>query len=225
MKTRLLTALVIATAIMQGIILYRQFVPPTPPPATADAPAGISVELAGFPQRGASTARMVLIEFSDFQCPYCARHATAVLPDLIKEYVARGEVRYALANLPLAMHSNARWLARVAMCAGEQGRYWEMHEALFAAQQDTKPELAALAEPLKLDQTVLHDCVEAERPDHDQIIKRDTELAEKLGFAGTPAFAVGRVEQGNTIRIVKIIRGAVPFKAFAQVLDELSDEG
>lgn len=82
------------------------------------------VDLVDFPVKGSAQAKAVVVEFSDYECPFCARHATTVLPELMKRFVDGGIVRYALANNPLPMHRNADWLARMALCAGEQGRYW-----------------------------------------------------------------------------------------------------
>jgi protein-disulfide isomerase len=86
--------------------------------------------------RGDPGATTVVIEFTDFQCPFCGRHAREVFPAVEKEFVETGEIRWAVRHLPLDIHPAAHDAARAALCAGEQHRYWPMHERLFAIQNE-----------------------------------------------------------------------------------------
>lgn len=219
---RVLTVLVTLTVIMQGVILYRQPRPPKAQPPVVDAPQGVFVELGDLPIRGSADAKTVLIEFSDYECPFCSRHATTVLPSLIERYVESGFVRYALANNPLPIHRNAEWLAHVAICAGKQGRYWEMHDRLFAEKPTPDVEVRKLSDGIsRLDSDALDHCVKEPQPDLRVALERDKQLAIRLGLSGTPAFAVGQLEKDGRVRLEKIIRGAVALEVFSGVLDEL----
>jgi protein-disulfide isomerase len=93
------------------------------------------VAIGDAPVKGNPNAKLTLIEFSDYQCPFCRRHAENTLPSLDKEYIATGKVRYVFHDFPLeAIHPQAFKAAEAAHCAGEQQKYWEMHGRLFANQ-------------------------------------------------------------------------------------------
>ena len=217
-KAYILTALVGLTVIMQAVILYRQPRPATPPPPIIDAPRDTYVDLADFPARGRGDARTVLLEFSDYECPFCARHATTVFPQLLERFVETGRIRYAFANNPLPIHPNAKWLAQVAMCSGDQGQYWSMHHHLFASVPKSQ-DIGLVTKGLTIDQMRLDDCVTARGIEHARLIKRDQELATRLGLVGTPAFAVGRIETGTRVRVLKLIKGAVPIDVFIEAIE------
>lgn len=224
---RLLTVLVVLTVVMQGVILYRQHQQPqrpSPPSPTADAPEGVYFDLADFPSKGSAEAKTVIVEFSDYQCPFCARHATTVLPILMEKFVDSGQARYLFANNPLPIHSNAKWLARLAICAGEQGRYWEMHDRLFKFKPDSHGAAVALADDIPLNGSVLESCANEDNLAQDGIIKRDQELAQRLRLVGTPAFAVGRVDNDGRVHVRKLISGAMPVGVFDEVLAEFVKE-
>src|SRR5262245_29447014 len=123
-----------------------------------DAPAGTSLELAGLPVKGPDNARVVLVEFSDYECPYCAQHATGVSHQLDKEFVKTGQIRYAFANNPIPSHPNAVPLAQAAICAGQQDRYWPMHDRLFEVKPKTREELVSVADGLGLDRPAFEQC-------------------------------------------------------------------
>ena len=220
-RTHLLSVLVVLTAMMQVVILYRQPRAPQQPPITENAPKDFYMSLVDFPIKGSSEAKVAVIEFSDYQCPFCARHATTVLPKLMETFVDRGVVRYALANNPLEMHPNAKWLARVAMCAGDHDKYWEMHDRLFSSKPESKPAVSALALDIQLNEAALDECAEGNVPAHERVLARDLELARRLGFAGTPAFAVGRLEGDHNVHVLKVIRGAVSNDVFQDVITEV----
>jgi protein-disulfide isomerase len=116
----------------------------------------------GAQSQGDTTAKVTLIEFSDYQCPFCGRYANETYTKLIDQYVKTGKVRYVLRNFPLAqMHPLAEKAAEAAECAGEQGKYWEMHERLFKNQQalDAK-EMTGHAAVLGLDQAKFQLCLD-----------------------------------------------------------------
>ena len=107
----------------------------------------------GAPSRGKADARVTIVEFTDYQCPFCSRYVRETYPQLDKEYVQTGKVKYVLRDLPLeAIHPLAMKAAEAAHCAGEQGKYWEMHDRLFANQTElARTDLAKHAQALGLD--------------------------------------------------------------------------
>jgi len=90
------------------------------------------------PTKGNVNAAITIVEFTDYQCPYCARYAIETLPQIQKEYIDTGKIKYVLKDIPLTSlgHANAEKAAEAALCSGEQGKYWEMHEKLFSSQQE-----------------------------------------------------------------------------------------
>jgi protein-disulfide isomerase len=86
--------------------------------------------------QGASSAPVTIVEYSDFQCPYCARYSTETYPEIKAQYIDTGKVRYMFRHFPLSFHSEAELAAQAAECAGEQGKFWEMHDTLFANQSE-----------------------------------------------------------------------------------------
>ncbi len=113
----------------------------TPKPVSAAEALDAVVAVGDIATRGSKNAPLTMIEFSDYQCPFCKRHAEQTVPVLIKDYVAAGKVRYAFRDFPLAaIHPLATKAAEAARCAGDQGKYWEMHDRLFARQDELQAE-------------------------------------------------------------------------------------
>ena len=188
---------------------------PGPAPEAA-APAAATA--APFNVIGAEDAPVSIIEFSDLQCPYCARYAAQTFPRLRAEYVDTGKVRYAVGDLPLPMHAKAMGAAIAARCAGEQGRFWEYRDALFRS----RTALGAatydrLAGEFGLDvprfEACRNDPAQAER------VRADMALARANGVVSTPAFVIGRLVDGEFRG--EVVTGAKPYEYFAAKIDAL----
>lgn len=200
--------------IKQGFAEMRKMMMPPPEP-----PAPSQVNFDGAPSLGSKDAKVAIIEFSDFQCPYCARHSTQTFPELKKTYIDTGRVRYLFRNLPLDFHNHAKAAANAASCAGEQNAFWPMHDELFANHTRLGTALyEELAKKLDLNQGAFQKCLTENR--HAATIDKDLAYAQSVGVRGTPNFFVGRI-QGDTIVDVQQVSGAQPAAAFAQVIDEL----
>jgi protein-disulfide isomerase len=186
-------------------------------------PVGASVDLSRLPSRGDPAAPLVLVEYSDYQCPFCARHARETAPLIDREYVQAGRVRHVFVDLPLERaHPLALKAAEAAACAGEQKRFWEMHDRLFASQDRLEPWVAH-AEALSLGGPAFEECLASGR--HAAAIRRGVAEAARLSIATTPYFLIGRSERGGTsVRVVTTLPGARPFAAFKEVLDGLLAE-
>lgn len=181
----------------------------SPKPAkTAAAVDGerVFVPLGAFPSKGGSNAAVTIIEFSDFQCPYCSK-VQAALGQLMTDY--GDKVRIVFVDMPLSFHAQAEPAARAAWAAGQQGKYWEFHEALFSQQLALGDDLfVRVAEELQLD---------IQRFEQDRsgeasaaAVQAGIAEAQKAGLSGTPSFLI------NGRKFV----GAQPYEAFAALVDE-----
>lgn len=160
---------------------------------------------------GPEDAPITIIEFSDFECPFCQRHFAQVYPQLLAEYP--GQIRFVYKDFPLtSIHPNARDAALAAQCADEQGEFWDYHDLLFSGRLAfTVESYQQYASELELDAEAFATCLDEER--YSEQVAADMDLARTLGVQSTPTFFI------NGIGIV----GAQPFDVFAQVIDyELS---
>lgn len=181
------------------------------------------IEIGEVAYKGANDAPVTLIEYSDYQCPYCKRHATAVMPELIKSYVDSGKVRFIMREYPIPnLHPRATAASEAALCARDQGQYWGMHDLLFAdqramADQNFKDHAASMG----LDVEAFSACLESDA--HMVQIRADQAEGQKLGISGTPSFVVGLTDSDDpdTVHLTKFIRGAQPFATFSAAIDDL----
>jgi predicted DsbA family dithiol-disulfide isomerase len=151
---------------------------------------GVTLENA--PALGAEEAAVVIIEFSDFQCPFCKK-SQAALKQVLQTY--RGQVRLVFKHLPLEIHSESFSSARAAFCAGEQNSFWQYHDALFAADDLSPEKLKRIAADLGLNMAGFTACFESERSR--TAVLKDVREAGRLGVNATPTFIVnGTFKQG-----------------------------
>jgi protein-disulfide isomerase len=191
---------------------------PAPRPPAVPVTAGAAAPQADGRVLGAEDAPVTIIEFTDLQCPYCARFARETWPRVRKDYVDTGKVRFATRDLPLRFHEFAVPAAVAARCAGAQGKYWEYREALFAAQSRLGSEpYAALAAQLGLDAASFAAC----RADPLTLgaVRDDAALAAANGISGTPSFVIGRVVDGEFTG--EVVSGAESFEIFAARIEAL----
>ena len=169
----------------------------------------------GYPSLGPDDAPITIVEFSDYQCPFCSRFHDETYQALLDAYP--GQIRFVYRNLPLSFHQNAQMSAEAALCAGDQNAYWEMHEVLFANQASlNNPEGTTLeqavynqyAQELNLDVTTFEGCMTSHK--FAQFIEEDMAFSTNLGVQSTPTFFV------NGLAIV----GAQPLSSFQQLIDK-----
>jgi protein-disulfide isomerase len=180
----------------------------------------VPVDLGTHLTKGSATAALSMIEFSDYQCPYCGRHTKDVNPQLQKDYVDTGKVRYVFFDMPLEqIHKSAFKAAEAAHCAGEQGKYWEMHDRLFANQQKLEP-WADHAKALGLDAAKFDACMNGGK--YADAVRADIAVAQKLGINGTPSFllAISDPKDPKQVKGLTLMRGAVPFINFKTEIDK-----
>ena len=177
-----------------------------------------TVSVKGRPILGQADAPVTIVEFSDYQCPYCKRFATTVFPILKSDYIDTGKVRYVFRDFPLTqIHPQAAKAHEGAHCAGEQDRYWDMHDLLFENQQDlSMPALARYAGQIGLDMDAFDACLASGR--HQAAIQQDTQDGAKASVRGTPSFVIGKSGADETVT-GRIVRGAQPLATFRQAIE------
>lgn len=165
---------------------------------------------------GSRSAPITVYEMSDFQCPYCRRHAMETFPTLEREYIATGKVRWVFLNLPItSLHPNAAAAAQFAMCAANAGKFWPVHDLLFKYQEtwaplkDPAPFLITLADSAGIPRATMLQCLQG--PAARQAVESDAAGATRAGATKTPSFYV----EGG------MIEGAYPIDVFRQVLDSI----
>ena len=158
------------------------------------------------PSRGPKDAPVTVVAFSDFQCPYCSRAVTTV-DRIMKDYA--GKVRLVFRNFPLPFHKDAGKAAEAALCADEQGKFWELHDHMFRHQDALSiASLTEVADKLGIDGAKLRACVESGK--YRSQVQADIDAGRKAGVSGTPAFFVNG----------RMLSGAQPYERFKQVIDE-----
>ena len=183
------------------------------------------IDVAGAPARGSADAVVTLIEFSDYECPFCIRHFRDTMPKLDQQYIQTGRVRYVFRDFPIdQLHPGAIRGHEAARCAADQGKFWEMHARMFSAPgTHSDPQIEAQAAAAGLDVAALRTCLASRR--HLDEIRKTSEIASEFGASGTPAFFIGRRDPAtDQVRIVRAITGAQPFEAFQKALDELLEK-
>jgi len=183
------------------------------------APSTVQVKLDDDPVLGNQEAKVGIIEFTDYQCPFCKRFHDQAFDKIKKTYIDTGKVQYIVRDFPLDFHSEAKGAALAANCAGEQGMFWEMKDVLFTQQRRLGDALyLEAAKNLHLDEETFNACLQDFL--HAEEVEKDLAYGQSLGVRGTPNFFVGRVE-GDQLVQARQITGAQPFSVFSQALDAL----
>ena len=183
------------------------------------APTGpVRATVADAPFLGRADAPVTIVEFSDYQCPFCQRFFATTLPALKAEYIATGKVRYVFRDYPIdQIHPHARKAAEAAHCAGDQGKFWEMHDVLFRNSSALAgPQLVDHARAVGLDTATFSECISSGR--HAARVEQGAKDAAAAGVQGTPGFVIGKTTTGDIIEGTPI-RGAQPFDTFRQIID------
>ena len=192
--------------------LSEAYAPPEPEPTgPRDVPIGEAYSI------GEENAPITIVEYTDYQCPFCGRHFAQTFPQIVERFVDTGVVRYVFKDFPIAtIHPQAVKAAEAARCAGDQGQYLEMHDILFERQSgwgggDPSDKFISYAGELGLDATLFEECLSSGR--HEEAVKADLNEGIQLGVTGTPAFFIN----GNPIS------GAQPFSLFEEAVSTLLD--
>lgn len=189
---------------------------PAPPAPAQGASLSASLSPETVSVKGDADAPLRMIEFSDYECPFCSRYVSQTLPQIMAQYVDSGKVRYEFRDFPLtSIHPQAQLAAEAARCAGAQGNYWGMHDQLFVRQQLWQGDDAAarttfstIARELSLDSGAFNTCLlEAH---YAPVVQQHLAEGQQLGVTGTPSFIIGE----------QFLAGAQPFEVFQQVIEQ-----
>ena len=192
-------------------------------PTQPTAPQVFRVSLDDDPVKGNPDAPVTIVEFSDFQCPFCSRFFDQTLPLIEENYINTGKVKLVYKDLPLDnLHPNARPVHIAAECADEQGKFWEYHDVLFEKQSewqrlsssDLQTTLVQYADDFGLQTASFEACLNS--PEMLEEVNADFLQAASYGATGTPTFFIGNEKDG----FIKLV-GAQPYAAFQGVIDNL----
>jgi protein-disulfide isomerase len=164
--------------------------------------------------QGNKNAKVAVVEFTDYQCPFCGQFFTNTYGQIKKDYIDTNKISYSVQDLPLAFHPNAHISAEAAECAGDQKKYYEMHDKLFGSQADwsneadAKPKFEGYAKDIGINVDQFKKCLADGK--FKQQVDDDNALASKVGASGTPTFIING----------KLLVGAQPYAEFQKAIDE-----
>lgn len=219
-------SIIVAAVIISGAVLYSKMIPQkdaTAPtsnnnnnnaPAQPTGPVNVSVDDDAV--LGKSDAPVTIIEFSDFQCPYCRKFWKEALAQIKKEYIDAGKAKLVFRDYPLSFHPMATPSAEAAECAKEQGKFWEMHDVMFQEQEKlgtvtikyTSDDLKEWAAKVGVNANQFNDCFDSRK--YKTEVEKDAADGAAAGITGTPAIFING----------RLIAGAQPFSAFKAIIDD-----
>jgi protein-disulfide isomerase len=185
----------------------------------------VKVDISNSPILGDKNAPLTLVEFSDYECPFCKKSFDELLPELKKNYISTGKLRLVYKNLPLPFHQNAAKEAEAALCAKDQGgdvSYFKYHDAIFTKTAGggtgiALDQLPVLAKGIGLNVTQFQKCLDSAK--FKAQVDKDTAEAQKVGAGGTPTWFLGKTTTGDSVEGT-IMVGAQPFSAFKTAIDQ-----
>jgi protein-disulfide isomerase len=222
-------AIVLAGALVAGAVLFKDQLTGRPAgkaapedvnvlgeTATPTPASDLKVNLENVPMLGEATASVTIVEFSDFQCPYCEQFFTLTWPQIKKEYVATGQVKYYFKNFPLTgIHKNASLAAEAALCAQDQEAFWAYHDQLFAQQGEWAEQASPAASFRKYASSVglkakdFASCLDSGK--YAARVSAEVSEGQTLGITGTPSFVING----------RLLVGAYPFAEFKKIIEPL----
>lgn len=182
-----------------------------------------TITLTNEPTKGNAAAKVTLVEVSDYHCPFCRRQNQQTMPQLMADYVNTGKVRYVFVDYPIAqLHPDAFKSHEAAACAGDQGKYWQMHDLLFTnTPVRDASQLTANAGTIGVDTKKFEACLNGGNGGaHAPAIRESIARMQQLGVGGTPLVLIGFTPvPGSPMKIVSSVYGAQSYPAFKSALD------
>lgn len=174
---------------------------------------------------GEANAKVTMIDFTDYECPFCKKYVDETFAQIKKDYIDSGKIKYVVRDLPLSFHQNAHKEAQAAECAREQGgdeTYFKYHDEIFKRTTSNGTglaldQLSVIANYLGLDDDALQSCLDSEK--YKAEVDKDLADASTVGASGTPTFFIGKSNNSGTITGTKLV-GAQPFSAFKAIIDQ-----
>lgn len=223
-------ALIVAVLVSVGLLVYRTSLKtndPANPDNSAPERKKITTTIDDDPIKGVSSAPVTIVEFSDFECPYCKLFFEETLPQLESQYIDMGKVRLVYRDLPLVTHEPAATSeARAANCAREQGgdeAYFRYHNNIFLNTKSggsglTLDQLMEISNKMDLDEVKFKECYTSTK--YGDEVKADFEEAVRIGAKSTPTFVIGKTQPDGVVEGV-IVEGAAPFALMQSIIDPL----
>lgn len=221
-------AIVLAGVLIAGAVLFKDQLTGRPSAgvkedvnvlgeaATPTPASDLKVNLENVPMLGEATASVTVVEFSDFQCPYCEQFFTLTLPQIKQAYMDTGQVKYYFKNFPLTgLHKNAALAAAAALCAQDQEAFWAYHDQLFAKQSEWAEQASPAASFRKYAGSVglkakdFADCLDSGK--YAGRVSAEVSEGQTLGVTGTPSFVING----------RLLVGAYPFAEFKKIIEPL----
>ena len=190
------------------------------------APREIIIDTEGAPIKGNEDARFALIEFSDYECPFCSRYVRDTMPLIDRDYIKTGKIKYVFRDFPIeSLHPNALLASEAAACAREQGKYWEMHDRLFSSPTAlTAKDISSHAQFIGINPTRFQQCLDSSK--YREPIRKAVSEAAGLGVNGTPTFFVAMsLPNSSKVKVVRALKGAPAYANFKEVLDSILASG
>ena len=208
----------VAMLIAASILVWENWPTPSRSAITPPRTPGKPISLGSAPIKGAETARIGIVVFSEFQCPFCGAVARGALKAIETKYVATGRVRLAFRHFPLAKHTLARGAAAASICARD--KFWEMHDLFFGNQDKlTDTDIRHYAAQIKLDSSEFDACRNAAKTEAE--IDGDLGDGRALRVSGTPTVYLGVIQSNGMLQVTDVLVGARPLADFARILDRL----
>jgi len=190
---------------------------PAPAPQT-EQPTRAKLNLDGFQMLGNKSAPLTVVEFTDYQCPFCQRFHVTTFSELKKNYIDTGKVRFYSRDMPLDFHANAMRAAQAARCANEQGKFWQLRDVMGANPDKLDLEhIVGFATDLKIDPGPFRACIASEK--YKEAVQGDVMEAMKIGANGTPTFVIGKSTPDGVDG--ELMVGAMPYGIFDDKLKSL----
>ena len=181
-------------------------------------PKTASAAIKDRPTLGNPDAKVTVVEFTDYQCPFCSRFEKSTFKQLKKNYIDTGKVRWVVLDMPLSFHKDAQFASQAAHCATEQEKFWDLRELLFQNQKQLLPEhIAQYAEQVGIQAEAFNQCINSNR--YKETIQRDIAEAQKQRITGTPTFVVG-VSAPDVVSGKRIV-GAQHYNVFSAEIEAL----
>jgi protein-disulfide isomerase len=191
-------------------------------PPERSLPASLDLTSDDTPFRGDSTAKIVLMEYFDYQCSFCVAFSDETMPQVLTDYILKGKVKFVVRDFPLEeAHPRALQAAEAAHCANDQGKFWQMHDALMGNSDALdRPKLSIYAQDVGLDLAAFDKCVDSGK--YVAKIKETTAGGMKAGVDGTPTFFLGVTDaSGHKIESPQRLEGAIPLPRLKEAIDKL----
>jgi protein-disulfide isomerase len=185
------------------------------PPAVPTNPIALNDQVhmkleSGWHWMGRDDAPVTIVEFTDYQCPFCRKYHTGTFAQLKKNYIDTGKVRFGSRDLPLGFHANAQKAAEAAWCAGEQNKYWELRDTMITSADLSPGAIVKYAQANGLDLALFNTCENADK--YKDQIQKDMAAATTVGISATPSFVIGKTA-ADAIDGDRVV-GALPESTF-----------